>query len=136
MRTKNAVLFAIGFLSVNFWLHDSARCQTSLAPPLSLARPAPSPDKGSMPAANTNGILPSTATDDIPPSTANSKRTTPAANTKGARSPKPTADYDGFTVGIDDEQLPARPARPRTANQSKLKQGSSGAGQRSFDQEE
>ena len=46
MRTKNAVLFAIGFLSVNFWLNDSARCQTSLAPPLSLARPAPSPDEG------------------------------------------------------------------------------------------
>ena len=119
MRKKKAALLAVGFVSLSFWLHDSARCQTSLAPPLSLARPAPLPDKGS------------TATDD--PSTATSKRSTPA----DARSPKPTADYDGFTVSTD-ERVPALPARPRPANQSKLKRGSSGstAGQQSFDQEE
>src|SRR6478609_2541338 len=112
MRKKKAALLAIGVLSVSFWLHDSARCQTSLAPPLSLARPAASPDKGSVPAANTHGILPSTATDDIPSSTATSKRSTPAASAKSARSPKPTADYDGFTVGIDDERVPSLPAKP------------------------
>jgi hypothetical protein len=138
MRKKKAALLAIGVLSVSFWLHDSARCQTSLAPPLSLARPAPSPDKGSVPAANAHGILPSTATDDIPPSTGTTKRSTPAVSAKSARSPKPTADYDGFTVGIDDERVPALPAKPRTTNQSKLKERSSGstAGQQSFDQEE
>ena len=125
MRKKKAALLAIGVLSLSFWLHDSARCQTSLAPPLSLGRPAPLPDKSS------------TATEERPPSTATSKRSTPAGNAKGVRSPKPTPDYDGFTVGIDDEQVPARPARPRTANPPKLKQGSSGtAGQLSFDQEE
>src|SRR5262249_12004196 len=39
MRLKSAALFAVGFLFVSFWLHGGARCQSSLAPPLSLAPP-------------------------------------------------------------------------------------------------
>jgi hypothetical protein len=46
---KNAALVALGFLSVSFWLRDSARCQTSPAPPLSLTPPPPLTDKGSAP---------------------------------------------------------------------------------------
>src|SRR6516225_10735995 len=36
MRLKSAALFAVGFLFVSFWLHGSARCQSSVAPPPSL----------------------------------------------------------------------------------------------------
>ena len=63
MRMKNAALFALGLLSANFWPHDSARCQTSLAPPLSLARPAPPPDDSAPPPAIIRAS-PSIETDD------------------------------------------------------------------------
>jgi hypothetical protein len=134
---KKTALFAIGFLSVSSWLHDGARCQTSLAPPLSLARPSPLPDKSSAPPATTNSVLPPVATHDIRPSTATTRRAAPKVDAKDARSPKPAADYDGFTVGIDNERAPTLSVRPRTANRSRLKQGSADpAAQQSFDQEE
>ena len=51
MRSKNAALFAVGLLFVSFWLNGGVRCQTSVAPPVSLA-PSPSvTDQGSPPAA-------------------------------------------------------------------------------------
>ncbi len=50
MRLKSAALFAVGFLLVSFWLHGSARCQSSVAPPLSLAPPPSVTDQGSPPA--------------------------------------------------------------------------------------
>jgi hypothetical protein len=171
MRLKNAALFAVGFLSVSFWLHGSARCESSLAPPLSLAPPPPAIDKGSPPPATTNNnvwpplatpnvsppratakgspppatnnVWPPMATD-VPPPTATTKRsaptatakdTLPTATAKEARppaidnvspTPKPAADYDGFTVGIvDDEGTSGQtsPAvRSRPAQQPKLRQ--------------
>jgi len=51
MRLKSAALFAVGFLLVSFWLHGGARCQSSLAAPLSLAPPPSVTDRGSPPAA-------------------------------------------------------------------------------------
>ena len=51
MRLESAALFAVGFLSVSFWLHGSARCQSSPAPPLSLAAPPSVTGQGSPPAA-------------------------------------------------------------------------------------
>ena len=153
MRMKNAALFALGFLSVSFWLHDSARCQTLLAPPLSLAPPSPLTDKGSAPPATTNSawppmatpdvspprataksstpsattnVGPPSATDGVPPPTATAKRSAPAPTAKFSPSPKPAADYDGFTVGIvDDEDTSGQttlPVRPRPAKQPKLRQ--------------
>jgi hypothetical protein len=131
---KSAALFAVSFLSVSFWLHDSARCQTSLAP-----RPQAT-DKGSPPPATTNNVWPPMATDDVPPPTATAKRLAPpmtakdvpppaiakdALPTAAAKdtpptaidnvsptpviakpppSPKPAADYDGFTIGIVDDE--------------------------------
>jgi hypothetical protein len=138
MRNRNAALFVVGFLSINFWLlRDSAQCQTSLAPPLSLARPAPLPDKNSAPTATTNSALPPVTTDDIRSSTATTRRAAPKVDARDTRSPKPTADYDGITVGIDNERAPTLPVRPRRANQSKLKQESADpAARQSFDQEE
>jgi hypothetical protein len=117
---KNAALFGIGFLSVSFWLHDSARCQTSLAPPLSLARPAPSPEEGAPPPAIIRASPP-TAPDDAPPPKATARHPAPLVTARDAPSPKPAADYDGFTAGADDEPVPKAPAKPRAANRSKPK---------------
>jgi hypothetical protein len=173
MRLKSAALFAVGFLSVSFWLHGSARCQSSLGPPLSLAPPPSVTDQGSPPAATSNlaspGVLsprttakgspppatknvsPPTATDDVPPRTATAKRSArsaaaknypPPATAKDAPAPaidnispmpgigklspsqEPAADYDGFTVGIDDGEETGQPLpiRPRPAKQSKVRQ--------------
>src|SRR6516165_8285245 len=54
MRLKSAALFAVGVLFVSFWLHGGARCQSSLAPPLSLAPPPSVTNKDSPPAATSN----------------------------------------------------------------------------------
>ena len=80
MRMKNAGLFVVGFLSVSFCLHESAGCQTSLAPPLSLAAP-PLPDKGSPPPATTDNIWPPMATPGVSPPRATTKSSPPSATT-------------------------------------------------------
>jgi hypothetical protein len=145
---KNAALFAIGFLSVNSWLLDSARCQTSLAPPLSLARPTPSPDestpppaiiyaspptatddapppkataKRSAPPVATRDAPPPTATDDAPPPKATAKRSAPPVAAREVPPPKPAADHDGFTTHVEDEPVAKLPVSPRAANRSKPK---------------
>ena len=157
MRIKNAAaLFAIGFLSVSFGLPDSARCQTSLAPPLSLARPAASPDEAvppppavilaSPPAAAEDApppratakrapppvardASPPAATEDAPPPRATARRTAPPVARETAP-PKPAADHDGFTTSIEDEPAPTLPVSPRTAKRSKpMKEPDSIAGQ-------
>jgi hypothetical protein len=89
------------------------------------------------------------ATDDVPPPTVTAKRRAPPTTAKGATtgvskdtpptpadnisstsviakpppSPKPAADYDGFTVGIDDGDTSGqatRLVRPRPARRPKL----------------
>jgi hypothetical protein len=126
---KNAALFAIGFLSVSFWLLDSARCQTSLAPPLSLARPAPAPDVDASPPAIIRASPP-TATDEAPPPAATAKRTAPPVATRDTPSPKPAADYDGFTADAENEPVAKLPDLPRAAKRSKpMKEPDSIAGQ-------
>jgi hypothetical protein len=113
---KHAALFAIGLLSVHFWLLDGARCQTSLAPPL--ARPAPAPEVDASPPAV---ILasPPPATDDVPPPRATAKRAAPPAAARDAPPPKPAADHDGFTTGVEDEPVQKLPDLARTAKRSK-----------------
>ena len=78
---KHAALFALGLVTASFWLHDSARCQTSLAPPLSLA-PPPSTDKGSAPAATTNSVWPPMAAPNVSPPRATAKRAVPPVTAK------------------------------------------------------
>ena len=145
MRMKSATLFAIGFLSVGFWPPDGARCQTSIAPPLSLTRPTPSPDVDALPPAVIRASPPTatddapppratakrvappvaardaprTETDEAPPPKATAKRATPPAAAREAPSPKPVADHDGFTTSIDEEPAPTLPVSPRTAKRSK-----------------
>jgi hypothetical protein len=117
---KNAGLFAIGLLSVGFCLLDNARCQTSLAPPLSLARPAPAPDVDASPPAIIRASPP-TATDDAPPPKATVKRSAPPVAARDAPPPKPAADHDGFTTHVEDEPVAKLPVSPRAANRSKPK---------------
>ena len=118
MRMKNAALFALGLLSINFWLHDSARCQTSLAPPLSLARPAPAPEETAPPPAVIMASPPTEA-DGTPPPKAAARRPAAPVAVRDIPSPKPAADYDGFTTGVVDEPVPKLPAKPRATNRSK-----------------
>ena len=128
MRMKSAALLAIGLLSVDFGLLDGARGQTSRAPPLSLARPAPSPEVDAPPPV----ILatPPTATDDAPPPKATAKRAAPPVAATDMPSPKPAADYDGFTTGAQSEPAAKLPDLPRTAKRSKpMKEPDSIAGQ-------
>jgi hypothetical protein len=116
MRMKNAALFAIGFLAVGFGLPDSARCQTSLAPPLSIAKPAPLPEPPAVILAS-----PPTATDDAPPPKATARRAAPPVAARDAPPPKPAADHDGFTTQVEDEPAAKLPVSPRAAHRSKPK---------------
>ena len=120
MRMKHATLFAIGCLSISVGLPDSASCQTSRTPPLSLARPAPSPDETAPPPAI---IRASPEPEDAAPSKPVTRRSAPPVAAKNATRdtapPKPAADYDGFSVSVDDDPVAKLPLSPRTANRSK-----------------
>jgi hypothetical protein len=86
-RTKNAALFALGLLVAGVWLHDSARCQTSLAPPLSLAPPPPLSEQRSAPPAATNSVWPPMAAPSVSPPRAAAKSFTPSAKSSLGSSP-------------------------------------------------
>jgi hypothetical protein len=105
------------------WLHDSARCQTSLAPPLSLAAPP----------SVTAEDAPPIATDDVAPPAAVAKRSKPSVTAKDrpptatlSPSPKPAADYDGFNAGIVDEDTSGQTTKPVRPRQPKLRQSPEG----------
>jgi len=142
---KNAALFAIELLSVNFGLAVSARCQTSLAPPLSLSRPAPLPEDSAPPPAIIRAS-PLVEADDAPPPKAVAKRAAAPAAAKSAPrdapAPKPPADYDGFITGAQDEPVTKQPDLPRTPTtrakpkNSKKEEPASGAAQPSDDSAE
>ena len=170
---KNATLFALGLLTAGVCSYDSARCQTSPSPPLSLA-PPPSNEVAASPSA-ANSVWPpraaavsptpsaksnvgsSGATDGVPPPTETAKgsvphraardlppratapraatvehtpsetdNVTPAPLIDRSSSVKPVADYDGFSVGIvDDDDTSSRTKRTirsRQAKQPKLNQ--------------
>ena len=114
MRLKYAALFAVGFLSVSFWLHGSARCQTSLAPPLSLA-PPPLTDKGSPPPGTTKSAWPPMATPNVSPPRATAKGSPPSATTNvwpqmatdDVPPPPATAKRSAPTVSAKDAPPPA-----------------------------
>jgi hypothetical protein len=81
--------------------------------------------KRSAPSVTDKDTLPTATAKDAPP-TATAKRSAPAPTAKFSPSPKPAADYDGYTVGIVDEEdtsgQPTLPVRPRPAKQPKLRQ--------------
>jgi hypothetical protein len=148
--TKNAALLALGFLSAGLGLLDSARCQTSLAPPLSLTRPAPaleetappppiirasppvSSEDATPPTAPTKRAAPPKAAEGASQSKAGGRREKPVAATADAPPPKPAADYDGLTAAGVDEPVQDLPANTAASNRSKrAKDGDSVTGERS-----
>jgi hypothetical protein len=124
MRMKSAALLALSLILVGIWPHDSARGQTSSAPPVSLA-----PPKASPPRANTKNS----------PAASDRMSSTPA--TGGLpQAPNPAADYDGFSVGVEDNDTPEpapRPMRSHAAKGSKANPDTNGAtAQQSIDRED
>lgn len=124
MRMRSATLLAVSLMLVGIWPHDSARGQTSSAPPVSLA-----PPKASPPRANARN----------PPAASDRTSSTPA--TGGLpQAPNPAADYDGFSVGSEDNDTPeqaTRPMRSRAAKGSKPNLDTNGTtAQQSIDRED
>jgi hypothetical protein len=122
---KSAMLLAFSLMFIGLSPQDSARGQTSVAPPVSLA-----PPKTSLPRAGAKNS----------PAASDNVSSTPA--TGGPPSlPNPAVDYDGFSVGtVDDNDTPdqaTRPMRPRAAKGSKPNPETKGiAGQEAIDQED
>jgi len=100
---RRAALLAFGLMVVGIYCQDNAEAQTSATPPVSLT-----PPKGSPPRAATKN---SAATSDrVPPATSGLPQ---------LPRPAPAADYDGFSVGADDNDAPSQmtpPARSRAAS--------------------
>ncbi|MGY3474824.1 hypothetical protein [Bradyrhizobium ottawaense] len=101
MRMRSVTLLALSLLLAGVWSQDCARGQT--APPVSLA-----PPKASPPRANAKN------------SPAASDRISPTPPTGGLpQAPNSAADYDGFSVGRDDNDIPDRMTRPMTSRAAK-----------------
>ncbi|TGN90433.1 hypothetical protein EOW77_0000915 [Bradyrhizobium yuanmingense] len=105
---RKVTLLALGLMLVTTWSLDSAKSQTSVPPPVSLARPDASPPRpgATKPArVTTNGTPPATSSRE--------------PSVIGRPQPNPAADYDGFSVGtVDDADTPSRvtpPTRSRAA---------------------
>jgi hypothetical protein len=135
MRMKSTALLAVGILSFGISLPGSARCQTSLAPPLSLARPAAAPEVAASPPAVIMASPPTAAEDAPPPAPVPPQATARRAAIPVARDiPKPAADHDGFTATIEDEPVQKLPELSRTAKRSKsMKEPDGIAGRSSAD---
>jgi hypothetical protein len=135
---KHAALFAVGLLSVSFGTHDGARSQTPLAPPLSLARPAPapeetappppiiraspsvdSPEDATPPKVSAKRTAPPKAAESVSQSKAGARREKPLAAATDAPPPKPATDYDGLTAAGVDEPVQDLPANTAASNRSK-----------------
>ncbi|MEK9281211.1 hypothetical protein MTR72_16580 [Bradyrhizobium sp. ISRA442] len=163
---KRATLLALGFLSAGALLQGSARGQTSVPPPLSLAPPPT--ERGAAPSGATNNPWPPMAAPKASPPRATAKNSKPAAKPDGGPSsatngalppaasdkvssppvisgpppsPGPAVDYDGFSVDtVDESDTPAqatRPTRSRAAKASKPNaQTDNITAQESIDQED
>jgi hypothetical protein len=124
MPMKSTALLALSFVVAGVWSQDSAKGQTSVAPPVSLAPPKATPPRAG--AKNS-------------PAASDSVSSTPVTS-EPSQSPNPAADYDGFSVGSEDNDTPdqaTRPMRPRAAKGSKPNPDKKGsAGQEAIDQED
>lgn len=119
---RSVMLLALGLMFVGAWSHDSARGQTSAAPPVSLAPPDTSPPRPSA----------------TKPARVTTNRAPPAASSRepsviGGPQPNPAADYDGFSVGtVDDVDTPSRvtpPVRSRAARDARSNPDANGLDQ-------
>lgn len=108
---RSAAFLVLGLLFAGTWPHDSARAQTSVAPPVSLA---PSDTSVARPGA----AKPARAATSRTPA-GSGRETSPSVI--GMPQPNPAADYDGFSVGNDDDNdvlRQAPPVRSRAARSS------------------
>jgi len=129
---RSATILALSLMFVGAWSHDSARGQTSVAPPVSLAPPNASPPRASA------------KTSRIPPATSGREASPPVIGGPPPM-PNPAADYDGFSVGtVDDNDASSQvtpPVRSRAAKGAKSNSTSNPdtnglGGQSSVDQED
>ncbi|MDI3559617.1 hypothetical protein [Bradyrhizobium sp. Arg816] len=122
---RSVTVLALSLMFVGAWSHDSARGQTSVAPPVSLAPPNASPPRASA------------KTSRIPPATSGREASPPVIGGPPLV-PNPAADYDGFSVGtVDDNDASSQVTphvRSRAAKASKSNPDTTG--QSSVDQED
>jgi hypothetical protein len=118
---KSVTLLALSLLFAGVWSHDTAKGQTSVTPPVSLAPPNAPP-----PRANANSSR-------IPPAASGREASPPVI---AGPAPNPAADYDGFSA-TNDNDTPSQvtpPVRSRAAKGSKSNPDA--AGQSPIDQED
>lgn len=125
---RSVTFLALSLMVIGAWSQDSARGQTSVTPPVSLAPPQASPPHTS--AKNSR----------IPPAAASREVSTPVIGGPPPV-PNPAADYDGFSVGtVDDNETSSQvapPVRSGAAKASRSNLDTNGpAGQSSVDQED
>ncbi|OKO75223.1 hypothetical protein [Bradyrhizobium sp. AS23.2] len=138
---RSATLLALSLMFVGgVWSQDSARGQTSVAPPVSLAPPTTSPPHAGAKNSKPKGEPALVTTDRIPPAASGREASTPLIGGPPPV-PNPAADYDGFSVGtVEDNDISSQvtpPVRSRAAKGSKSNLDTNGrAGQSSVDQED
>lgn len=112
---RSATVLVLSLTVVGAHLHDGARAQSSVMPPVSLTPPKTSP-----PHAGTKNS----------PAVSNRASSTPA--TIGpAQSTNPATDYDGFSVGSEDNDAPDQAMPPMRSRAVR-----SGSEQQAIDQED
>lgn len=119
---RRTMVLALSLMLVGVCAQDSARGQT--APPVSLA-----PPRTSLPPASAKDSRPKR---DSSPVTLPGGEASTSVIGRLPPSPNPAADYDGFSVGTEDDDTSAQvapPARPRAARNNS-------AGQESLDQDD
>jgi hypothetical protein len=133
------MFLALSLMLAGAWSHDSARGQTSVAPPVSLAPPNAAPahasSKNSKPKSE-----PALVTNDGHAPAASGREAPPPVIAGPPPLPNPAADYDGFSVGtVNDNDTPSQvtPSLRLRAKGSKSNLDTNGlAGLPSVDQED
>ncbi|EIG57381.1 hypothetical protein Bra1253DRAFT_02040 [Bradyrhizobium sp. WSM1253] len=124
---RSVMLLAFSLIVVGVWSQDSARGQTSAAPPVSLSPPNASPPHAG-------------AKNSRPPPAASIREASPPVIGGLPSAPNPAADYDGFSVGPDEgndtSSQVVPPVRSRTAKGSRADPGAKGAAEQLIDQED
>jgi hypothetical protein len=122
---------------VGFWSQDSARGQTSVEPPVSLAPPQAPPPRAGAKSSKPRGEPALVTNDRRAPATSSGEPSPPAIGGPPT-SRTPAADYDGFSVSTDDNDTPTQvtpPVRSRAAKGAN--RGTNGLdAQSSIDQED
>lgn len=117
---RRTTLLAFGFVVVGVWSQHSARGQTSVAPPVSLAPPKASPQAG---ARNSRAA-------------SDRASTTPATSGLPA-APNPAVDYDGLSLdNAEDNDTPSQSTRPTRSRTQPGLDTSGTAARQSIDQED